>query len=476
MALIAVLWISVLLTIIVTVGARYSRLDSRLSYSAGEAIRGKWACRAGLEQAIAILKDDTDGTDTFYDTWSTDQTEQTDDTYSQIPATNQPSESSMDDSLILAGDDSSENTDAHILELPGCQCAITITDEAGKLNINTATTKQLMGLSNMTKEIAAAIIDWRDQDKKTQASGAESSYYLSCKYPYYARNNMFKTVRELLAVRGVTPQLLYGEDTNLNGKLDHNENDGDKRLPADNEDGTLDEGWIAYLTCFSFDTNKDSDDKDRVNINTADQNTLEKSLEISKEQAKWIVDKRPSNKYKSIADLISNSSPKTKPKSNGSKDNDNSNNRSNSDNRGRNGNNNNKNNVQAKAIDLETFAEIADKITTTDDKIIPGLVNINTAPEEVISAALGDDDSTATIIVNHRLSSSGTYDSIADLLNADGMTITKFKKIAEYVTVRSNVFSINCEATSSQTAAIIQTEAIVERTQEPATLLYYYMK
>ena len=36
-----------------------------------------------------------------------------------------------------------------------------------------------------------------------------------------------RSVREVLLVNGATPELLYGEDWNLNGRLDPNENDGE---------------------------------------------------------------------------------------------------------------------------------------------------------------------------------------------------------------------------------------------------------
>ena len=76
----------------------------------------------------------------------------------------------------------------------------------------------------MTDEIAAAIIDWIDQDDNTE-SGAETDYYATLDPPYAAKNGPFDTIEELLLVKGVTPEILYGEDANRNGVLDPNEND-----------------------------------------------------------------------------------------------------------------------------------------------------------------------------------------------------------------------------------------------------------
>ena len=45
--------------------------------------------------------------------------------------------------------------------------------------------------------------------------------------------------------------ILYGEDANLNGMLDPNENDGMTLPPYDNQDGILDPGVFEYVTTWS---------------------------------------------------------------------------------------------------------------------------------------------------------------------------------------------------------------------------------
>ena len=126
-----------------------------------------------------------------------------------------------------------------------------------------------MGLPYMFEEIADAIIDWRDEDDTPSEGGAEAGYYENLQYGYMARNGPFRTIRELLLVKDVTPELLYGEDTNFNDMLDYNEQDGDESPPHDDGDSELDKGWIAYLTCYSYDNNKDADGNQKVNINQA---------------------------------------------------------------------------------------------------------------------------------------------------------------------------------------------------------------
>src|SRR5204863_6411861 len=72
-----------------------------------------------------------------------------------------------------------------------------------------------------------------------------------------------------LYVKGVTPELLFGEDFNLNGRLEPNENDGDQTWPPDNRDGKLDPGFWSMVTIWSSDRNVDAQGTKRVNLNTA---------------------------------------------------------------------------------------------------------------------------------------------------------------------------------------------------------------
>ncbi|GMV95859.1 MAG: hypothetical protein AMXMBFR83_02290 [Phycisphaerae bacterium] len=83
--------------------------------------------------------------------------------------------------------------------------------ESSKANINLLTFDQLMALPYMTEDVAAAIVDWRDEDEDINPNGgAENEYYLSQANGYYCKNAPFETVEELLLVRGVVPEMLYG--------------------------------------------------------------------------------------------------------------------------------------------------------------------------------------------------------------------------------------------------------------------------
>jgi len=271
-----------------------------------------------------------------------------------------------------------------------------------------------------------------------------------------ARNGPLRTIRELLLVKDVTPELLYGEDTNFNDQLDYNEQDGEESPPNDDGDSELDKGWIAYLTCYSYDNNKDADGNQRTNINNANESQLTSSLNINSSQAKWIVDNRPNNGYQSIGDLINKNSPKqAQPSSQ-------------------------QNSNEAEPMDLQTFSNIADKITVDDSEKVPGKVNVNTASEIVLAALLGGGDSAEQLaenIVAYRETLLYGMQSIAEVMEVPSMTVDNFKNLAGSITTRSDVFTIRCVATADRNGkngATLEMEAVVDRSSSPCKVLFWY--
>jgi type II secretory pathway component PulK len=166
-----------------------------------------------------------------------------------------------------------------------------VISENGKINLNalmlldssgTTAYNVLMMLPNMTDDIANSIIDWIDADDTPRSNGAESDYYLSLSPPYQAKNGPLDSLEELLLVKGVTPQLLFGNDMNRNGILDPDEEDGT---------GTLDQGWSAYLTVYSREVNVSSLGTPRIYLNDSDLNNLSSNLAaaVGSDMANFII-------------------------------------------------------------------------------------------------------------------------------------------------------------------------------------------
>ena len=153
-----------------------------------------------------------------------------------------------------------------------------LTDESAKINLNTLAFSDaiqpgsgreiLMALPGMTEDIADAILDWLDKDfDDVRDYGAESSYYESLSPGYQCKNGPMDSLDELLLVRGVTPQLLFGLDTNRNGILDPDEAAATDQSISD---PTLYLGWASFLTLYSKESNLTSEGLTRININGDD--------------------------------------------------------------------------------------------------------------------------------------------------------------------------------------------------------------
>ena len=152
-------------------------------------------------------------------------------------------------------------------------------NESGRINLNAILLadvdqgKELLtALPGMTVEVVDALLDWIDEDSEPREFGVED---YSGFFPGYSpRNGPIETLDELLLVRGVTPELLYGLDRNRNGMLDADEG-GELYLEnADNSRGLLDLGLASYLTLHSVERNLDALGEARINLNTEDMQEL----------------------------------------------------------------------------------------------------------------------------------------------------------------------------------------------------------
>ena len=232
-----------------------------------------------------------------------------------------------------------------------------LVDEGSKLNLNTATAEMLGLLPGMTPDFAAAIVEWRTAatDSGTGTTGTASSTTV--------KQGPFESIEELALVAGASREILYGEDANLNGVLDANEDDNDKSLPSDNGDGKLDPGILEYVTVFSRESNKQSDGTTaRINITsippvTQALTTLLDEKLGSGRGAKILARFNPNDRLGSVLEFY----------------------------------------VRAKGDDLseDDFGKIAYELTADDPTATPyltGLLNVNTASETVFALVFGADN------------------------------------------------------------------------------------
>lgn len=287
-ALIVVLWVVAIIGTITMVFTRQANLALKVSRNINDGNQAKMLAEAGIYRVMAeLVKDEqTGGPDSEKDAWSSNP-----EAFSDVLLGNGVYR-------VIRPDSTTEGA-----------LAYGAVDESGKLNINTATRDQLLRLPNATPEYIDPILDWRDEDDTPGEFGAEIDYYQSLPEPCLPKNGLFDSVEELLLVKGITLDLLYGEDINTNGILDLNENDGDKSYPLDNNDGKLDRGWYPFLTAYSYDKNLSAEGEARININSAGKEKLTQEFGdvLTEQEIDAIISVRGQQEFASVGELLNKS-------------------------------------------------------------------------------------------------------------------------------------------------------------------------
>jgi len=139
-----------------------------------------------------------------------------------------------------------------------------LVSEAAKVNLNATTLDALYQLPGQNYTVASSVMDWVDGDEDVQGDGAESDYYSTLPDPYYAKNSAFDTVDELLMVRGVTRDLLYGDGTAP--PLGQQSGIVVRDVASLSNDPAIARGWYDLVTVYSSEPNRNVDGQSRLNI------------------------------------------------------------------------------------------------------------------------------------------------------------------------------------------------------------------
>lgn len=363
-------------------------------------------------------------------------------------------------------------------------------DESARLNVNAlllADKQQenggrtlLMALPGMTEDIADSIMDWIDSDDEIREFGAELEYYSGLSPPYAPKNAPLDTVEELLLVRGMTPELLFGPDANRNGALDRNEASAGTVGGADNSDGSMNRGWSGYLTLYSLETNVRPDGTPRIDVNGSDMETLFNDLNdaVGEEWATYIVAYRQNGAYSGTAttggasgkldltasakstlstvlDLIGT---RVQVKFDGAR--------------------------QASVIESPFADDPAAMVLylpkmmdnlTAGAKVIPGRININQAPRAVLAGIPGLDEEKVEQIVSSRepeVSDSQPGRRYETWILSEGIvTLDEMKALIPYVCAGGRVFRAQVVGYYDRAGPAARIEAIVDATASPPQLL-----
>jgi len=205
--LITALWIVAILTIFAVSVGRQSAVSLKLTSYSVDKVQAFHLARAGImrvlaEKSLEYKRNLSTTIDAFNQKWANNE-----DLFKEHSLGNgsytigyiYPDETEDEEEIILYG----------------------LMDEQSKVNINTASVNTLKNLilsfdidEDDAEDIAAAIVDWRDEDDEITISeddvfyGAEDEYYQGLSPAYHCKNLAFDSIYELILVRGMTQGIM----------------------------------------------------------------------------------------------------------------------------------------------------------------------------------------------------------------------------------------------------------------------------
>jgi DNA uptake protein ComE-like DNA-binding protein len=354
----------------------------------------------------------------------------------------------------------------------------------------------LTALPGMTQSMADAILDWVDVDDKTRQFGAESGYYAGLGVPYGPRNAEPSSLEELLLIRDVTRNLLFGRDTNLNYRIDDAE---EQTTLSDFESAGSGNSlpWSSLLTVYSAEKNLTSGGKPRIDLNEKNLTKLDARLRkvFNKNQTGFIILYRQYGPYRGGEAPRSRSKAIAKPDMKVAGEYRFTTvldvigakvripvepNRSSSSNA-------NQQQPTHEVINSpfttsqgsmrRYMARLVDNATVDRKKVIRGRINLNRAPQAVLEAVPGMDKAVAGQIAGSR-SSDGfrgaqqrrlpTWPLTEGLVNLD-----KMKELLPYVTVGGDVYRAQVVGFFDDGGPFARAEIVVDATADPPRQVYY---
>ncbi len=510
LSLVSTLWILTILSVLAMQLLYSFKLENNARRNFVDRVKYHYAAKAGFEWGIAKLRTDETNFDSLGETWA------------------EPVQQQIDDGIQIG----------RMLNYQ-----VTITDEASKININSApedTIRNLLGFlgvqpeNSETGDLAARIVEGR---------------------PY-------RTVRDVARVEGMTPNVLYGIQQQT---VAAPETSGTEDIPPQIQTTMGGNSLVDIATVYSVDANTDSNGQQRVNINSANAQQLRQvrsnnnQTVFSQAEANVIIQNRESNEFKGISALLdvsvvsnqvfnnirnqitvqdasvqnTSSGNSNNQFSGGNNQFDDENNQfSGGNNRGGGGDNNGNGGNQSSQTNINTadseelqelqgidegvaeriiahrnsqgffqnidaikevklmtvreLAGIADKITATEGQTVNGLININTAPLEILQLLPGMDQTKSQAIITRREEENqeeqqGTlgepirgnpFSDIGQLLDIEEIDNQTFREVVDWVTYRSHGYRIESAAVDLSGKTIAKRVGIVVRNNNQLNVPY----
>jgi type II secretory pathway component PulK len=463
-ALISVLWVLAVLSILGLGFSLTVRVNTELAASAAWDAQALELARSGVEVTLSLIESEKQS--------------------------GKPYCSTSDSWFSYTSEDIGLDLDEGIF-------SVQVVDEAGKLDINTASQDELTLLLG-DETASASVVDWRDGDDEALAGGSETAYYESNRPAYAPRNDRFESIGELALVQGFTAEQIWGQQDRRYAE----------RMPGEVR------GLADLLTIAAIDSIKTPTGDKKVNLNTSSDDDLTSALEnvIDEQKIQAIIDYRSQFQDQSggtpqipgmnggmpggvpteggnDADMLTRAgavgirqadmpadaggdvggdttgalgglttvggagpegagaseAPDTSLAfpATGSL-------------------------INVPGLDYEDIKTIWDYVTASDDEVIEGRVNINTAPLEVLESIM--DPNLALEVVTYR-ESGLPFTSVAELLDVGTDMAEQFEFLSDRVTVRSYIFTIEATGHIAGTSVVRRVRETVDVSGTEANVL-----
>lgn len=487
LSLVSTLWILTILSVVAMQLLYSFNLENKAQNNFSDRVKYHYAAKAGFELGLAKLRNDETSFDSLGETWAA------------------PIEEAIDDGIQVGG----------FLTFQA-----TITDESARVNLNTApveTIRNLLLLSgaqaevDLTTDLAARIVEGRP----------------------------FRTVRDVARIEGMTEQILYGiqvQTEPTSGSEEQVPQTELAQLPQLAQIQPSSGGFVTLTTVHSIDANTDTNGQARVNINSANAQQItdirgnNNQNVFSQGEAQAIIQDRDFSGLAALLDVpavsnqvfnnISGRITTIQQIDTGNED----------DfgfgpgNQGS-GNNNQVNintadedeledlpgidagiaerivahrdsqgdfqSIDAirdvRVLTMQEFAGIVDRITINDGQTVEGLVNINTAPVEILQLLPGMDQSKAQAIITRREEESentqnnnpedsvsgNPFSNISQLLQLDEIDNQTFRQVVDYVTYRTRGYRIESMGVDATGKTLAKCVGIVIREENQLDVPYW---
>ena len=496
LSLVSTLWILTILSILAAQLLYSIHIEQRTQRNFLDRSKFHYAARAGFEWTLAVMRSDQTPFDALGETWA------------------EPIQGQVADGIQVGN---------------FLNYQVTVVDEASKVNINTAD----VGLvSNLLAQAGAPPDD-------------ENTEILANKI---VEGRPYRTVRDLARVEGMTSELLYGDQSSSitnTGKFSQTDNLQQQGL-------TVIQGLVGLTTIYSVDASTDPDGEPLVNVNTAEAEALTKVTAqqnqpvFTQAEAESLIQQREFDKFAALLDVQAVSDELF----NNIRDQlttEDSNQQSTTNNQeqgetspetslltatgnGQPAANDEEGKVNINTADAETlaslegidqgiaeriishregqglfqnidaikevkmltqqeFINIVDKITLKEGETRQGLININTAPPEILALLPGMDPQKAQAIVERREEDvsnapqvqgltedeikGNPFTNISQVSQVEGIDFGTFREVVDGITYRSHGYRIEAKGVDVAGKVVSTCIGIIDRTGNQIIVQYW---